>query len=104
VQGLARDDVERKKFLKMAGRKMGAGAGGTPVKKPTFSFPVTDQASFLKLAHVLENTGVGAYNGAGPHSQTRSSSPRPVDRPDRGASRRFDRSADRRFGDAQRRV
>ena len=41
-------------------------AGGKPVKKPTFSFPVTNQASFLKLAYVLENTGVGAYNGAGP--------------------------------------
>ncbi|MGH2870182.1 MAG: ferritin-like domain-containing protein [Solirubrobacteraceae bacterium] len=41
-------------------------AGGKPVKKPTFAFPVTDQASFLKLAYVLENTGVGAYNGAGP--------------------------------------
>ena len=40
--------------------------GGTPVKKPTFVFPVTNQASFLKLAYVLENTGVGAYNGAGP--------------------------------------
>jgi hypothetical protein len=42
------------------------GAGGTPVKKPTFVFPVTNQTSFLKLAYVLENTGVGAYNGAGP--------------------------------------
>jgi hypothetical protein len=42
------------------------GAGGTPVKKPTFAFPATDQASFLKLAYALENTGVGAYNGAGP--------------------------------------
>jgi hypothetical protein len=41
-------------------------AGGTPAKKPTFAFPVTDQVSFLKLAYVLENTGVGAYNGAGP--------------------------------------
>jgi rubrerythrin len=40
--------------------------GGKPVKKPTFMFPVTDQKSFLKLAYVLENTGVGAYNGAGP--------------------------------------
>jgi hypothetical protein len=40
--------------------------GGTAVKKPTFVFPVTNQASFLKLAYVLENTGVGAYNGAGP--------------------------------------
>ena len=41
-------------------------AGGKPVKKPTFVFPVTDQKSFLKLAYALENTGVGAYNGAGP--------------------------------------
>ncbi len=41
-------------------------AGGKPIKKPSFAFPVTDQASFLKLAYVLENVGVGAYNGAGP--------------------------------------
>ena len=40
--------------------------GGKPVKKPRFAFPVTNQKSFLKLAYVLENTGVGAYNGAGP--------------------------------------
>ncbi len=40
--------------------------GGTPVKMPTFDFPVTDQTSFLKLAYTLENVGVGAYNGAGP--------------------------------------
>ena len=40
--------------------------GGTPVKKPTFMFPLKDQASFLKLAQTLEDTGVGAYNGAGP--------------------------------------
>jgi Ferritin-like domain len=41
-------------------------AGGKPVAKPSFVFPATNQASFLKLAYVLENTGVGAYNGAGP--------------------------------------
>ena len=41
-------------------------AGGKPAKKPTFAFPVSNAASFLKLAYVLENTGVGAYNGAGP--------------------------------------
>ncbi len=40
--------------------------GGTPVAKPTFVFPATSQSSFLKLASVLENTGVGAYNGAAP--------------------------------------
>jgi glutamine cyclotransferase len=41
-------------------------SGGKPVAKPTFVFGVKDQASFLKLAYTLENTGVGAYNGAGP--------------------------------------
>jgi hypothetical protein len=40
--------------------------GGTPAAKPTFVFPAGDESSFLKLASVLENTGVGAYNGAGP--------------------------------------
>jgi hypothetical protein len=46
-------------------------AGGTPVKQPTFVFPVTNQKSFLKLAYTLENTGVGAYNGAGPSLKNR---------------------------------
>jgi hypothetical protein len=41
-------------------------AGGSPIKKPKFAFPVSDQSSFLKLAYKLENVGVGAYNGAGP--------------------------------------
>ena len=45
--------------------------GGTPVTKPTFVFPASDQPSFLKLAYVLENTGVGAYNGAGPSLQSK---------------------------------
>lgn len=34
-------------------------AGGTQVKKPTFAFPVSDQASFLEPACTLENVGVG---------------------------------------------
>jgi hypothetical protein len=41
-------------------------SGGTPVKKPSFVFPAADQASFLKLAYMLENIGVSAYNGAAP--------------------------------------
>jgi hypothetical protein len=40
--------------------------GGKPVAKPTFVFPASNEKSFLALASVLENTGVGAYNGAAP--------------------------------------
>jgi hypothetical protein len=40
--------------------------GGTPGAKPTFVFPVSSESTFLALASVLENTGVGAYNGAAP--------------------------------------
>jgi hypothetical protein len=45
--------------------------GGTPVKKPTFVFPATSQSLFLALASVLENAGVGAYNGAAPSLQSK---------------------------------
>jgi len=43
--------------------------GGTPVKKPKFNFPPSIYANetvFLQTAMALEDTGVGAYNGAGP--------------------------------------
>ncbi len=51
--------------------------GGMFVKKPTFVFPVTNEKSFLALASVPENTGVGAYNGAAPmiSEQRRSRAP-----------------------------
>jgi Ferritin-like domain len=45
--------------------------GGKPVAKPTFVFPATNEHSFLALASVLENTGVGAYNGAAPSLQSK---------------------------------
>jgi hypothetical protein len=45
--------------------------GGKPVAKPTFVFPTTNESSFLALASVLENTGVGAYNGAAPSLQSK---------------------------------
>ena len=41
-------------------------AGGTSAKAPKTSFTVRDQASFLRLASTLEETGVSAYNGAIP--------------------------------------
>jgi hypothetical protein len=40
--------------------------GGKPVAEPKFDFPYSDTASFLKLAQTFEDTGVSAYNGAGP--------------------------------------
>jgi hypothetical protein len=45
--------------------------GGTPAKKPRFVFPATSESSFLALASVLENAGVGAYNGAAPSLQSK---------------------------------
>lgn len=40
--------------------------GGKPVSEPKFEFPHNDTAGFLKLAQTFEDTGVSAYNGAGP--------------------------------------
>jgi rubrerythrin len=45
--------------------------GGKPVAKPSFVFPATSERTFLALASVLENTGVGAYNGAAPSLQSK---------------------------------
>jgi rubrerythrin len=44
--------------------------GGKPAAAPKTKFGLTDQASFLKLAVQLEDTGVGAYNGAAPKVKT----------------------------------
>jgi rubrerythrin len=41
-------------------------SGAAAAKAPKTSFPVKDQASFLRIASALEETGVGAYNGAVP--------------------------------------
>lgn len=38
--------------------------GGNPVVGGEFVFPYTDARSFLRVAQVLENTGVSAYDGA----------------------------------------
>ena len=44
------------------------GAGAKPVKAPGVDFgrAFASEKSFLKLAQTLEDTGVSAYNGAGP--------------------------------------
>jgi len=40
--------------------------GGKPAAEPKFDFPYSGTAGFLGLAQVFEDTGVSAYNGAGP--------------------------------------
>ena len=40
--------------------------GGKPVPEPKFDFAYNNTAGFLKLAQTFEDTGVSAYNGAGP--------------------------------------
>lgn len=40
------------------------GLGGKPDMVPKFSFPLSDERSFLALGQTLEDTGVSAYNGA----------------------------------------
>lgn len=42
--------------------------GGEPVDPPEFDYQdgLSDESSYLELAQDLEDTGVGAYNGAGP--------------------------------------
>lgn len=44
--------------------------GSKPEAPPKFNFGLTDQASFVKLAVMLEDTGVGAYNGAAVQVET----------------------------------
>lgn len=38
--------------------------GGAPVMGGEFQFPYADARSFLRVAQILENTGVSAYDGA----------------------------------------
>jgi hypothetical protein len=61
------EEEDHVKALSAAVRQLGV----APAKKPRFVFPAGDEHSFLMLASVLENTGVGAYNGAGPQLQSK---------------------------------
>ncbi|HEU4393658.1 MAG TPA: ferritin-like domain-containing protein [Solirubrobacterales bacterium] len=59
---LAVDEQQHVEALTASIKKL----GGKPVAKPKFDFPYNDTAGFLKLAQTFEDTGVSAYNGAGP--------------------------------------
>jgi ferritin-like protein len=63
---LAKEIGEHEREHVLALKKAVKSLGGKPVASPSFSFPISDEKSFLKLAQTLEDTGVSAYNGAGP--------------------------------------
>jgi hypothetical protein len=59
---LADDEQQHVEALKATIKQL----GGKPVAEPKFDFPYNNTAGFLKLAQTFEDTGVSAYNGAGP--------------------------------------
>ena len=62
VNLLASDEQQHVEALAATVKKL----GGKPVAEPKFNFEYSDTAGFLKLAQTFEDTGVSAYNGAGP--------------------------------------
>ncbi|HEX8102230.1 MAG TPA: ferritin-like domain-containing protein [Solirubrobacteraceae bacterium] len=47
------------------------GLEGEPAKRPPFEFALQSEADFLRLAVMLEDTGVAAYNGAAPRLESK---------------------------------
>ena len=88
-----------------ARRRAEEGAGRAAAKTPTFDFKGTTgaQASFLKTAKTLEDTGVAAYQGQAPNIKTRPSSPRRRDPGRRGPARGLGAGHHRRRQDPSRR-
>lgn len=66
---LARDEKEHVEFLRSAV----SDARGRPVGAPSVSFGTAfaSTSSYLRVAQTLEETGVSAYNGAGPQLQAK---------------------------------
>jgi hypothetical protein len=62
VDLLASDEKQHVEALAGTIKKL----GGKPVSEPKFNFEYNGTVEFLKLAETFENTGVSAYNGAGP--------------------------------------
>lgn len=62
VDLLASDEQQHVEALAATVKKL----GGKPVAEPKFDFAYDGTAGFLKLAQAFEDTGVSAYNGAGP--------------------------------------
>jgi serine-rich repeat adhesion-like glycoprotein len=62
VNLLASDERQHVEALTATIKKL----GGKPVAEPKFDFAYSGTSGFLKLAQTFEDTGVSAYNGAGP--------------------------------------
>lgn len=62
VDLIAKDEAEHVDALTATIKQL----GGKPVAEPRFDFEYDNTAGFLKLAQTFEDTGVSAYNGAGP--------------------------------------
>lgn len=62
VDLIAKDEAEHVEALTATIKQL----GGKPVAEPKFDFEYDNIGGFLKLAQTFEDTGVSAYNGAGP--------------------------------------
>jgi Ferritin-like domain len=62
VDLIASDEQQHVEALAATVKKL----GGKPVMSPKFNFDYSGTSGFLKLAQTFEDTGVSAYNGAGP--------------------------------------
>lgn len=62
VDLLAEDEQQHVEALTATVKQL----GGKPVAEPKFNFDYSGTGGFLKLAQTFEDTGVSAYNGAGP--------------------------------------
>lgn len=62
VDLLAKDEAAHVEALKATIGEL----GGKPVSEPKFEFPYGNTGEFVELAQTFEDTGVSAYNGAGP--------------------------------------
>ncbi|HWC08563.1 MAG TPA: ferritin-like domain-containing protein [Solirubrobacterales bacterium] len=64
---IAKDEAQHVEALTATVKQL----GGRPVAEPKFDFAYDDTAGFLKLAQTFEDTGVSAYNGAGPQIKSK---------------------------------
>lgn len=67
IELIGKDEAEHVEALTATIKQL----GGKPAAEPKFDFAYNDTAGFLKLAQTFEDTGVSAYNGAGPQIKSK---------------------------------